>query len=442
MALAQRAAAALGIALTAAALCLLGAPAALAADAVTVPVGSQPLDVAINPTGTEAWVTNISSGSVSVIDLGSGAVAATIGGLINPYHLTFAAGGTVWVMGYGSTTVYVIDAATRTVTTTVDIGAGGAGLVASPDGATVYVSTIANEIRTFDAATTAPLATFPAIAAGISLAATPDGSRLLVASSTVPEVRVIDAATGVIVGTASMPNTVSSLAVSADGATAYASYFSGLGVSVVDIGTALLTADLGVSAVSLGLGLNPASDRLYFTNRGTAVVTAVDPSTGTVIASTPVGQGPRELAIAADGSRMVVVNQFGDSVTVISAPLLSGGSLSAGNLNSPYDATLADPSATGIVTYSATGLPAGLSMTGDGAITGAPTEAGDYAIVVSATGFLGTRSAIYTLSVQGAVEPGAPALAATGEEVAPLVVIAAGAVLLGCALAVRGRSRT
>src|SRR5438874_11528863 len=54
-----------------------------------------------------------------------------------------------------------------------------------------------------------------------------------------------------------------------------------------------------------------------------------------------------------------------------------------------------------IISYNATGLPAGLSVnTSTGLISGTPTTAGTYTVTISATNSIGTGSATLTLTIK------------------------------------------
>lgn len=87
--------------------------------------------------------------------------------------------------------------------------------------------------------------------------------------------------------------------------------------------------------------------------------------------------------------------------TIISAPAITTESLPEGMAGQSYTATLA---ATGHdVTWSASGLPAGLTLDADtGAITGTPTKDGQFSVTVTATNSAGSIDQAYTLSIKPA----------------------------------------
>src|SRR5437868_12274974 len=69
-----------------------------------------------------------------------------------------------------------------------------------------------------------------------------------------------------------------------------------------------------------------------------------------------------------------------------------------------------------IISYNATGLPAGLSVnTSTGLISGTPTTAGTYSVTISATNSSGTGSATLTLTIKPPPPVITSALTATGQ---------------------------
>ncbi|MGH6795069.1 MAG: YncE family protein [Methylocella sp.] len=99
-----------------------------------VPVGGLPSGVAITPDGQHAYVTNTSSGNVSVIATASNTVVATVTGI--PHFSGGVAvtpdGKHAYVTNLGSATVVVIDTATNTVAATVPVGSGSWSVAIGP----------------------------------------------------------------------------------------------------------------------------------------------------------------------------------------------------------------------------------------------------------------------------------------------------------------------
>ena len=82
----------------------------------TVPVGGNPMAVAITPDGTKVYVANSASNTVSVIHRPGNTVVATIPVGNFPQGVAITPDGTqAYVTNYGDNTVSVINTATNTV---------------------------------------------------------------------------------------------------------------------------------------------------------------------------------------------------------------------------------------------------------------------------------------------------------------------------------------
>ena len=89
----------------------------------SVPVGTSPMGVVVNPEGTRAYVANAASGTVSVIDTATDAVIATVPVGAGPYGLAVTPTGKyVYVANSNSDTVSVIETAAHTVIATLPVG--------------------------------------------------------------------------------------------------------------------------------------------------------------------------------------------------------------------------------------------------------------------------------------------------------------------------------
>ncbi|MCZ6691968.1 MAG: IPT/TIG domain-containing protein [Planctomycetota bacterium] len=91
----------------------------------TIPVGLLPTDVAITPDESEVYVTNMSSGTVSVIETATNTVVATIivGGGPAGIDFTPVTGAEAYVANSTTSNVSVIDVATRAVVDTIPVTA-------------------------------------------------------------------------------------------------------------------------------------------------------------------------------------------------------------------------------------------------------------------------------------------------------------------------------
>ncbi|MDH6284901.1 YncE family protein [Prescottella agglutinans] len=107
----------------------------------TVPVGSGSTGVAITPNGARAYVTNMYTNSVSVIDTATNTVTDTVPVGEQPRGVAITPNGArAYVTnGYGNS-VSVIDTATNTVTDTVPVGSAPNGVAITPNGARAYIT--------------------------------------------------------------------------------------------------------------------------------------------------------------------------------------------------------------------------------------------------------------------------------------------------------------
>src|SRR5512145_74001 len=112
----------------------------------TIPVGTDPLGVAISPDGSRAYVTNSNygdTGSVSVIDTAKNKVVSTVnvGYKYYPCGIAVAPDGKkLFVADRDINGISVIDTATNTVLATVPAGIRPLGVAVSPDGKKAYVA--------------------------------------------------------------------------------------------------------------------------------------------------------------------------------------------------------------------------------------------------------------------------------------------------------------
>ena len=111
----------------------------------TVPLGTNPVLVAITPNGSQAYVTSYTGDAVSVIATASNTVVATVpvgtGASTGPYGVTVAPNGSfVYVTNPTANTVGVIATASNTVVNTVAVGSVPRGIAITPNGSYAYIA--------------------------------------------------------------------------------------------------------------------------------------------------------------------------------------------------------------------------------------------------------------------------------------------------------------
>ena len=107
-----------------------------------IATGSVPTGVDFSPDGNTAYVTNQFSQNVSVIDVASAQVVATIPtpGGENPSVVRVSPDGTRLFIATASTTVYIVDTQTRQVIGSVQVGFVPNAFAVHPDGRIIYIS--------------------------------------------------------------------------------------------------------------------------------------------------------------------------------------------------------------------------------------------------------------------------------------------------------------
>jgi YVTN family beta-propeller protein len=106
----------------------------------TIPVGTGPGGVAITPDGTRAYVTNLGSHSVSVIDIATNTVVDTISAVNFPARVAIIPDGSRAYVTAGFS-VSVIDTATNTVIADITLPGQTFEIAIAPDGSGAYVGT-------------------------------------------------------------------------------------------------------------------------------------------------------------------------------------------------------------------------------------------------------------------------------------------------------------
>ncbi|HJY85792.1 MAG TPA: beta-propeller fold lactonase family protein [Candidatus Acidoferrales bacterium] len=133
-------------------------------DAVaTIPTGAGAEGIAISPDGRQVWVANRAANTLSVMDTASDKVVASLesGGRM-PIRVKFTLDGKqVWVSNARSNAVAVFDASSRHLLATIAVGAVPVGIEMAPDGKRAFVAnTNDNQVTVLDVPARKLLRTF------------------------------------------------------------------------------------------------------------------------------------------------------------------------------------------------------------------------------------------------------------------------------------------
>jgi hypothetical protein len=126
-------------------------------------------------------------------------------------------------------------------------------------------------------------------------------------------------------------------------------------------------------------------------------------STTGVLSGTPTQEGLFQIAVTVTDSTVVAaVSASGTfSLTISAIPItFTNAPLPNGTVAAAYTALVTTTGGDAPVTFNSTGLPAGLTLSPAGSITGTPTTAGSFTVVITATDVNGlTAKATYTVTI-------------------------------------------
>ena len=222
----------------------------------TIAVGALPNCVSVSPDGSKVYVTNANGNTVSVINTATNTVSATIVVGKTPEGISVSPDGSkVYVANVGSNTVSVIDTATNTVSATITVGDYPQGVSVSPDGSKVYITNnYGNTVSVINTATNTVSATIPGVNGPIGVSVSPDGSKVYVANSVDSTVRVINTATNTISATIAVGSSPNGVSVTPDGNKVYVANYLANTVSVINTATNTVSATIAVGSYPVAFG--------------------------------------------------------------------------------------------------------------------------------------------------------------------------------------------
>ncbi|KKH49928.1 PKD domain-containing protein [Methanosarcina sp. 1.H.A.2.2] len=282
-----------------------------------------------SPAPSYAFITNINSNTVSVINTGNNTFTATVPAGINPLGVAVSPDGTriyVTNANYGRRgTVSVIDTAMNKVTATVDVGDKyyPCGIAVTPDGKKLYVaSRDINAVSVIDTATNTVTATVPAGKWPMGVAVTPDGTKVYVTNRYSSTVSVIDTATNTVIATVKAEPGSCGVTVNQAGTKLYVTNCESNTISVIDTSSNTVTATVPVEEWPMGVAVSPDGTKVYVANQRSNNVSVIDTATKTVIAALKVGNNPYGIAVTPDGTKVYVANcgdddNLGKTVSII-----------------------------------------------------------------------------------------------------------------------------
>jgi YVTN family beta-propeller protein len=233
----------------------------------TVPVGFGPTQVAFNPAGDSAYVTNQLSGTVGVVDVaGDSGVGEAIPVAGAPFVVDVGpSGNAIYVVG-NADSVFVLHAATRAVDTSLAVLGAPNGLAFHPTTPTLYVSaSFGGTVTEINTASRAKVRTINVGGQPQGLVVAPNGSELYVANLA-GRLDIISTVSGAVIGAIGLPGGAFGLALAPDGTTLYATLIHSGRVAVINRVTRAVLRILPVGGAPRRLGFDPASGHAVVAN--------------------------------------------------------------------------------------------------------------------------------------------------------------------------------
>lgn len=272
-----------------------------------------------------AYVTSYSGNAVSVIDVESNTVVATVP-VYHPSGIAITSDGARAYVTDGDHGVSVIDTFTNTVFDTIDVGPDPGRVAITPDDMFAYLSSG----PVIDIASDSLVATIPGITNGHAIGITPNGRFAYITatgnySSGWNPVLVADTTSNTIVAQIPMGpgRTGVSVVITPDGGFAYVPLASGasFSTSVAVIDTATNTVATQVDGVrSHGAAITPDGAYVYvttgFMSQENTGIVVIDTTSNKIVAFIGLSTQPSGIAITPDGT-FAYVALFSNAVAVI-----------------------------------------------------------------------------------------------------------------------------
>ncbi|WP_295718013.1 beta-propeller fold lactonase family protein [Mucilaginibacter sp.] len=301
----------------------------------TIPVGKQPIGVAISKDGQTVYVTNLGSNNISVISASSNTVTSTINVGQGPYQAILSPDDSkLYVSNPGGNTISEINIATGTVINTFLVGANPNGIRLSADGTYLYAaSALTSNVYVINTATNALIATIPVGVIPMDLVISPDGSRVYVISAGSTDISVINTVNNTLIKTIHVGTNLQAICISPDGSKIYISDIGNNEILVYDTATYDLITSIPVGYQPEGISLTPDGSRLYTANQTSNTVSVINTQDNAVINTIPVGNAPASIGkfISAGFGCVGTPTTFTITVNPLSTPSITASTVT-GNI--------------------------------------------------------------------------------------------------------------
>jgi serine/threonine-protein kinase len=287
-------------------------------------VGQGPQGIAVSPDGSTVLVANIGSRFLSLINVVTPPLSATIPMPGTPRYVAVSPDGRRAYVGMYSgdgadSAVAVVDTAGKAVSSVVASGPLPYALATGPDGDIFVPNHGASEVAILDSGTLQFGAAVTVQPNPHGVAFAPSLNRAYTANHESNSISVIDLAANTVVDTVPVGQSPHSVAVSPDGRLLAAANYLDATVTLIDTATNTVTATFPAGPTPQHLTFAADSKHLYVVNEDADMISTIDPSAGARVSTTAVGKSPRYVVASPDGRAIYVSNGEDGSVSVLEA---------------------------------------------------------------------------------------------------------------------------
>jgi len=306
----------------------------------TVPAGSTPSAISMDPTTSRIYVSSWEGDSIAVINAATGTLERTIkvgdgprGVCVNP------ATGRVYVANKLDDTVSVIDGSTNSVVSTIPVGDAPYGTSVDSSRNRIYVANGGDGTITVIEGSTESVVTDIAVGNGsVDVAVNPSTNRIYAVNVNDDTVSVIDGSTNSVISTIAVGDAPHDIAVDSSRNRIYVANIGhemllGLSkdqvsgkrgsISVIEGLTDSITATIKVGRGPTGLAVSQTTGRVYVVNTLDDTVTVIDGSAGRAMAEIPVGDSPTDVSVDNIASRIFVSNWNDGTLRIMNVSALT-----------------------------------------------------------------------------------------------------------------------
>ena len=269
----------------------------------TIPVGSGPWGVAISPDQKQVYVTNNQGNSLSIIDTKSATVVHNVLGLSSPLGVAFTPNGSqAYVVNGSSNSVSVIDTTSQTVVKTVVVKSSpvGVAMALTSVGTFAFVTNSGSNSVSVITVGSNPtvLKNILVGTTPVWVAVTPDSKFAYVEDAGSNDIKVISVATKAVVSTIPLGVSPNSAAFSPNGTFAYVTSSASNSVLVIDTASAKIVSTVPSVNSASQVARTADGSSAFVTNQSSSGVSVINTANNTISGTVTVGTTPIGVAIA------------------------------------------------------------------------------------------------------------------------------------------------